>query len=191
MDEIDIDPQGYTGTYKLVGGRLALDFINTMSWPYEERRHDWLSTGENLVKWCRAVGITLPGASDEDLPRIHRLRHDLDRVARPVIEDALPTEEAVAALNRHLDWAFRHRRLSETTLEWVWTSQRDVLDYMAPVVIDAAEIVARGHHERLGSCPSCAWLFEDHSRNGQRRWCDMADCGSRAKSRRYYHRRLG
>ncbi len=35
---------------------------------------------------------------------------------------------------------------------------------------------------------SCGWLFVDVSRNHSRRWCDMEDCGNRAKARRHYAR---
>jgi predicted RNA-binding Zn ribbon-like protein len=42
---------------------------------------------------------------------------------------------------------------------------------------------------RLRICRNCNWLFIDRSRNGSRRWCDMAVCGNRQKARRYYHRR--
>ena len=35
----------------------------------------------------------------------------------------------------------------------------------------------------------CGWLFLDQSRNGSRRWCRMADCGSTAKARRLTERR--
>jgi predicted RNA-binding Zn ribbon-like protein len=36
---------------------------------------------------------------------------------------------------------------------------------------------------------TCGWLFVDTSRNHSRRWCDMEDCGNRAKARRHYLRR--
>ena len=36
---------------------------------------------------------------------------------------------------------------------------------------------------------TCGWLFVDMSRNHSRHWCDMRDCGNRAKVRRYYQRR--
>jgi predicted RNA-binding Zn ribbon-like protein len=45
----------------------------------------------------------------------------------------------------------------------------------------------------LRRCPvgdgGCGWLFLDHSRNGSRRWCSMADCGGQAKARRLTARR--
>jgi predicted RNA-binding Zn ribbon-like protein len=36
---------------------------------------------------------------------------------------------------------------------------------------------------RVKACPGpdCGWVFHDRSRNGSRRWCDMAECGNRAK----------
>ena len=38
--------------------------------------------------------------------------------------------------------------------------------------------------KRLKACPGpgCAWVFRDATRNGARRWCDMAACGNRAKA---------
>ena len=46
---------------------------------------------------------------------------------------------------------------------------------------------------RLRRCPleagGCGWLFLDQSRNGSRRWCRMADCGSLVKARRLTERR--
>jgi len=43
---------------------------------------------------------------------------------------------------------------------------------------------------RVKECDSdtCDWLFLDRSRNRSRRWCDMSDCGNRAKARRYQAR---
>ncbi|MGH9041565.1 MAG: CGNR zinc finger domain-containing protein [Acidimicrobiia bacterium] len=36
--------------------------------------------------------------------------------------------------------------------------------------------------------PDCVLLFYDTSRNGLRRWCDMAGCGNRAKVSAFYQR---
>ncbi|HEY0814562.1 MAG TPA: CGNR zinc finger domain-containing protein, partial [Pseudonocardia sp.] len=46
---------------------------------------------------------------------------------------------------------------------------------------------------RVRECPldagGCGWLFLDHSRNGSRRWCRMADCGNKVKATRLTARR--
>jgi len=42
---------------------------------------------------------------------------------------------------------------------------------------------ARPTWSRLKACPGpdCAWVFYDRTRNGSRRWCQMSECGNRAK----------
>jgi predicted RNA-binding Zn ribbon-like protein len=43
----------------------------------------------------------------------------------------------------------------------------------------------------VGQCADengCGWLFVDISKNHSRRWCDINDCGNRAKQRRYQQR---
>jgi predicted RNA-binding Zn ribbon-like protein len=46
---------------------------------------------------------------------------------------------------------------------------------------------------RVKACPGpdCGWVFRDRSRNGSRRWCDMAECGNRAKGAAFRARRRG
>lgn len=53
-----------------------------------------------------------------------------------------------------------------------------------------AENAARGTWHRLRMCaaPDCRWVFYDTSRNGGGRWCSMAVCGNRDKTRRYRER---
>jgi predicted RNA-binding Zn ribbon-like protein len=48
-----------------------------------------------------------------------------------------------------------------------------------------------GTWERLKVCANegCAWAFYDHSRNRSGRWCSMAVCGNRTKTRAYRQRR--
>jgi len=44
---------------------------------------------------------------------------------------------------------------------------------------------------RLKVCPAddCRWAFYDRSRNRSGTWCEMGDCGNRAKARAYRERR--
>jgi len=60
-----------------------------------------------------------------------------------------------------------------------------------PVARAATALLTSSDLARVRECAddACGWLFLDHSRNGSRRWCDMADCGNRAKARRYRERR--
>jgi predicted RNA-binding Zn ribbon-like protein len=53
-----------------------------------------------------------------------------------------------------------------------------------------AVTATRGTWHRLRMCaaPDCRWVFYDTSRRGGARWCSMAVCGNRAKTRRYRNR---
>ena len=56
---------------------------------------------------------------------------------------------------------------------------------------EALSLICSPQAARIGVCQGglCGWLFLDDSRGMRRRWCDMKDCGNRAKARRYIERR--
>jgi len=59
---------------------------------------------------------------------------------------------------------------------------------IGPIAHSAAELLTgiqfRGQVRRCEG-HNCGWLFVDSSKNHSRRWCDMRDCGNRAKVRRH------
>ena len=65
-----------------------------------------------------------------------------------------------------------------------------ILDRIAVAAIELLTTVDLG---LLRACPldegGCGWLFLDRSRGHTRRWCVMADCGTKAKARRLNDRR--
>jgi predicted RNA-binding Zn ribbon-like protein len=75
-------------------------------------------------------------------------------------------------------------------LEFGPTPELQVQDRITAAAMDLLLTVDYG---RLRRCPpedgGCGWIVLDQSRNGSRRWCQMAGCGSAAKSRRLTERR--
>lgn len=64
----------------------------------------------------------------------------------------------------------------------------DELDQMLwPVLWAATQLATSSGLERVRSCPGqdCGWLFLDTSKAGRRRWCSMAICGNRMKTKRH------
>jgi hypothetical protein len=59
-----------------------------------------------------------------------------------------------------------------------------IRDICAAAVTALLRASARPGRPRLKACrgEDCRWVFLDGSRNTSRRWCDMAQCGNRAKS---------
>jgi predicted RNA-binding Zn ribbon-like protein len=98
----------------------------------------------------------------------------------------------MATINAELATAGTHLRVVESDggFGWGW-EDGDALDRVLwPVARAAAELLVAGDLSRIGQCAGeeCQWLYVDTSRNHSRRWCDMNDCGNRAKARRHYHR---
>jgi predicted RNA-binding Zn ribbon-like protein len=62
---------------------------------------------------------------------------------------------------------------------------------MIPVVESAADAMILGELGRVRRCADsrCPRVFFDRTKNGRRRWCDMATCGNRAKAARHRARR--
>lgn len=188
MESLALDPGGYAGSYKLIGGRPSLDLVNTISWPHTERRHDWLAIPANVTGWLEAVGLPTTSITEPDLPVIHQIRSAVADMLRPLAHGETPSSSVTERFNRHLTRAQAHLYIDPVDLSWASHPPTAARDLLHPVVIDAADLIAEGDRSRLKHCPSCDWIFEDQTRNGRRRWCDMADCGSRAKARSYYHR---
>lgn len=206
MDAIPLDPGDYPGTYKLVGGQASLDLVNTVSWPGRPREHDWFDPVQNVPAWAAAAGILDPRAgrqltewvtadptrSVRELAAARRVRSALAAVLGPYVRGEMPAPSSLDALNRLLVRASARRRLSATptgpTMTWTFADPRSFEEMLAPAIVNAAEVLTTLDRDRLGSCPGCDWLFHDTTRNGRRVWCDMADCGGRAKARRHYHR---
>lgn len=205
MEQALLDPGGYGGSYKFVGGRLCLDLVNTVSWPDDPRRHDWLDVYANLISWAdragivdsdeaatlQSVGISDPDRAARVVAGVRRQREVLELIFGAVAREEPPPGAAIDELNTLLAEATVRRRLSGTPLRWSWAKVEEPEQLMASVVYDAADLLADGDHSRLGYCSACNWLFYDTTRNRSRRWCDMADCGSRDKARSYYRRTTG
>jgi predicted RNA-binding Zn ribbon-like protein len=195
--------------FQLIGGDVALDFVNTVDWRGDPtRRRDLLVTFEDLLAWAKASKLmgtgelrAMSAAARRDeapatrsLGRARRLREVLARVLAAAGRNAPPAARDMRLLNALLVAALRHRRLESrgTTFVWSWTDGgRDTFDALIwPIVLAAAELLASDSRRQIHECAGegCGWLFLDTSRNRRRRWCTMESCGNRAKARRFYQR---
>ena len=196
-----------TDSYTLIGGHPALDFCNTIGYRQPVPKNEHLDSYEALARWGERAGVLEAGTA----VRLHAAAQATPASAERVLEQALTLRETLfrlfdaAAHGRALPpddlatldhlWheALQHQVLvarEGAGAERVWRS--DGLDRVLwPVVVEAADLLVAGSFSRLKQCDAehCDWLFIDTSKNGRRRWCSMAECGNRAKARRFVRRR--
>jgi len=197
---------GYKYTFDLTGGRLCLDFVNTVSGSRArptERLHGY----EDLVAWAgqaKALGeddADRLSAEAQHRPRdaaaaladALRLREALFRILAARVDLRTPESADMELVNGALSKALVHQRVVRTPggFAWGWADDARRLDRILwPVVRSAADLLTSPDLSRVRRCAgaNCDWLFMDMSRNQTRRWCNMQECGNRAKAKRYYQR---
>ncbi len=193
---------------KLLAGRLCLDFANTADWHAGPQPEERLTSYEALVAWSERAGILSGDEAERLLGEAERRPQEAEAVLRRAVSlrEAIyrlfaalahgrPVDEAdLAELNAALAAALPGLRVVQEggNFAWAWAAASGDLERMLwPVVRSAADLLTSADLARVRQCAGdpCGWLFIDSSRNHSRRWCDMADCGNRAKARRHYQRR--
>lgn len=186
----------------LIGGDISLDFVNTASRRTGEGLKEKLRTYDDLVTWAERVDLVGaeragrlrraaaadPAAATSVLERARTLREVIYRVFSA---DA-PSPSDLEVLAGAASEGASERRLERTPAgyEWVWPESDALARLLWPIALSAAELLTSEDRERVKECAAdrCNWLFLDRSRNRSRRWCDMKDCGNRAKARRFQAR---
>ncbi len=188
--------------------RSCLEFVNTLLWHASEHPEETLHSYADLVTWAQGARLVsnhvaqklLDGAADRPaeasrvLKRATALRETIYRIFASLSHERSPAEVDLAALNKTLTRMSNGAHIVKTAkgFAWNWDVDEDALDSLIwPIVLSAAEVLISEERERVGQCADdrgCGWLFLDNSKNRSRRWCDINDCGNRAKQRRHYQR---
>jgi predicted RNA-binding Zn ribbon-like protein len=173
----------------LVGEPLPLDLVNTR-WVDDDGAHDLLEFPGGLAIWLASADLA--GAvpeSDETLAALVATRAALFALVQPGETDP---ERAREMLNETLRHGQIRRVLGKNGPESV--VETDAPGWLA--AWQAAESYLQlldANPARIRKCanPECTLRFYDVSKAGARRWCSMAVCGNRAKSRSHYARQHG
>jgi predicted RNA-binding Zn ribbon-like protein len=202
----------------LVGGHPALDLVNTVERGRTApggQPLDYLTDPPALLRWAHRVNLVDeaeagavsdsweqdPSSAHAALAAVRDTREALHLALLAAI-DAVPSDTGIvaAALERlHSRWTAAVGR-SRLVLEPERTTPAQLAVGLTPGLLvpdraaDAAvDVLRTADLARLRRCPpdagGCGWVFLDRSRNGSRRWCRMADCGTTAKARRLTERR--
>jgi predicted RNA-binding Zn ribbon-like protein len=188
--------------FVFVGERLWLDFVNCEQ---GLRRYDALRDFESLVRWLEAAAVLdserasgirrramqQPAGAAAALVDARRVRGALRSLAERGPTSERIRTEGLAEINRVLGRSAGTRRVDVRADGSFIRSFVPVGDAFAglviPVVESAADALILGELLRVRRCadPRCQRVFFDNTKNGRRRWCDMASCGNRAKAARH------
>ncbi|MEU9326320.1 ABATE domain-containing protein [Streptomyces canus] len=176
------------------GGRLCLDFANTLRSRWRTTPVETLREPDDLTGWLREARLLAPTTTEPATAAVlmsaRRLRESVDRAVWAVADGRLPMYGDVTLLNRSAAAAPR------PALQLVITDDRlesagptplaaDPVLALALIAQDAVDLLLSAEIRRVRVCGAdrCALRFLDRSPARNRRWCSMSRCGNRTKVR--------
>jgi predicted RNA-binding Zn ribbon-like protein len=192
--------------HDIVGGDVALDFVNTVT-ARDTEPTDWIGSYATLLEWAALTGafskkdlsqLTMlarqePAKAVAALGRTRSLREALCAIFYALIARRSLARDDLAVVDAARLAAAKAAKLvvKSDRLVHVWNVEESGLDLINHMVtVRALAVLEDARLDRLRVCDGhdCGWVFIDTSKNGRRRWCDMATCGNTAKARRHYQR---
>ncbi|MDT0545728.1 MULTISPECIES: CGNR zinc finger domain-containing protein [Streptomyces] len=175
------------------GGRVCLDFVNTLRDRWLALPRETLREPADLVRWLRGVDLLADGAhgaSESALRSAVALREAIDRAVLCAVDGELPTPADITVINQASAAAPRpvpHLSVKDGQLESSRAphAAEDAAGGLGLVAQDAIELLLSPELRRVRICGSerCALRFVDRSPAHNRRWCSMTRCGNRTKVR--------
>ena len=190
--------------FEFVGGSIALDFANTLGGMHTAPTHEHLIEYADLVAFGRSAGTISssqvrrlideaerqPARAAAVLRRAILLREAIWRVFDAFAKSGRADAADFATIQEEELAALKHARFVQSGSEvaYQWSEEISLDRPLWDIARASGELLrTNGDLVRVRECGSatCEWLFIDKSRNHTRRWCDMNDCGNRAKVRRF------
>jgi predicted RNA-binding Zn ribbon-like protein len=182
---------------RLDGGRLCLNFVNTIHDRHTPVLEDYISTAERFLEWSLRAGAIDPSSGSRKSRRIapsagadvRRLRDRLHALFSALIDGTPVPRNSVQELDKWVHCAWRQTRVDPSVKGWVRPIGTSSAHHepLGAIALSALELLT-SDLTRLKRCQApnaCGWLFYDDTKNVSRRWCSMSHCGVFFKMRRY------
>jgi predicted RNA-binding Zn ribbon-like protein len=198
-DRADVHPVDHD---HVAGLGACLDFINTLELDGTDGvPEDHIPSLEDGIRWITERSLAHEAAlrthaerdPDAWLARVRSTRGALREIWDASVEGRLAGDAAVALVNatlRHVAPPELRRTVAGIAVGHRHEAADPLAEALARLADALADALAEGDTSRFRICANdaCRWVFEDTSRGGRRRWCDMQSCGNRAKVRRFRSR---
>jgi predicted RNA-binding Zn ribbon-like protein len=167
---------------------LCIQFVNTVGSRNSSGADDYWKGGADLAAWMAKRGLLASShpLSDDFLQRARSLRSAIYAAGSAIAAHRELRPVDLDAINDELCEALSHLELIPD-LTWRLESSRPEDAALMLVTLSAARLLLSQQKNRIRECANerCGWIFIDRSKNRSRKWCDMSDCGNRAKAHRF------
>jgi len=190
--------------FLFVANKPSLDLLNTKP-VLADGPTELLPDVRALERWLIASGVV---ASPKTKSIVRGWRHSTEATAfleqliafRERLREAVvriengssPTDVFLAEVNslllQHPRHTSLHKRDGKVIRETLFEPRKPT-DLWAPIIDDAANLLAETESSRIRKCESCVVHFFDTSKKGSRRWCSMNICGNKLKVAAYQRRK--
>ena len=185
------------------GGRVCLDFANTLDWRTSGDPQELIPDYETLIAWSVRRGTVSkktanrlcsharanPAAVAVAMAGAFSLRAEIWKIAEGLIEKRQIDLDVVNAIVAPLP---RQPRLLGQAGTYLYDLPGDDLSApLWPVLWSLTAVLTSDDAMRIGCCHAggCGWFYVDESPNRTRMWCSSEVCGNRERARRAYARR--
>ena len=177
-----------------VGNHPGLDLFNTAAADDNGEPVELLDGFDALASWLGEAQLVTPAdvraVPARQRPQLLRWTRRLRDAGRQVVDRDVPRaadDRALDAIVAEVPVRLAHSGVSGSITPVEAAAPHDRIRLaLALAVLDATRL-DRSRVRRCGR-QGCVLLFFDTSKNGTRRWCDMAVCGNRVKAAAHYAR---
>ena len=191
----------------LNGGILCCDFVNTVYAWRGENLHEYLGDYIDFIAWCKKLSIynnsylnslqkiatTEPAKCTTAMKTIKEVRellyHFISAIAAKKYKEV---RRLLPAINEWIAASLSHVCFEFKSNQFISAYDQKLPDLISPlwkVLHSLYDLLTKEDTEKVKECPRCGWVFLDTTKNGKRRWCDPAECGTADKMKRYYKRK--
>ncbi len=164
-------------------------FVNTADL---ERGEDRLDSPDSLVAWLEQRGLAEHAMEPTraDVERAISLREALREILFAHNSRQAPPSQACEVLDAAVCRARLRLRFDSSGSSALEPEASGVDAALGRLLAIVHHSIEQGTWKRLKACrlESCEWAFYDHTKNRSGAWCNMAECGNRAKARAYRER---
>jgi predicted RNA-binding Zn ribbon-like protein len=179
--------------FRFNSGRVSLDLAATIR-RRASKPVDVMASAGAGGRWLKAAGLfsDAPALSRSEEARLFELREAIWQMVTGAMHGKLP-ERAVSIVNRAAKYPLGMPQLDSATGTVSVVSDDPLATAVSIIARDAIDLVTGPLKMRVKHCdqPDCRMLFVDTSPSGQRRWCSMQRCGSRAKVHAFKRKHAG